>query len=124
MKSIRLILAAALLSTMPACETIKTVPEPSVVLNTAVCAGQTWDEKRYYDVTAAYNVLASAYLSATSRNLLVGETKATIKAYVQQANQIRLAARDAKRACDAVTLQDKLDAITVLKDRVLPMIPK
>lgn len=124
MRALILVIGASLALT--ACNTTGgiQVPEAGVALNTPVCAGQKVDEQLWYAAEAAYNVPAQAYVAAYRRGLISAELKATLKPKLQTMNQVRLAAKAAYLACDAATLQQKLDALKALKAEVDPLIPR
>jgi predicted small secreted protein len=119
-----LLVAACCLVPLTACSTVSGIPAAVELATTPICQGHTADEKMWYAAEAGYNIPAQAYVSANKHGLLTPSLKATLKPKLQELNRLRLAAKKAYEACDSASLKGKLDAITALRDLVLPLIPK
>lgn len=115
------VLLAAVLA-LSACNPVTT----AVVTNQPVVSGQAAviTAKAWYDANAFYNVPAAAYRSANSRGLLSASAKAVVKPKLLYLFQLLKAAKAAKTAGDAVTFNDKLNAMRALSAEVQALIPK
>jgi acyl-coenzyme A synthetase/AMP-(fatty) acid ligase len=122
----RLLIAAALLSTVPlmsACATLGTVGS---ALSTPVCANALADDKARWGAEALYNVPASAYRSANEHHLFDGHDalKANIKGKLQTLAKYLLVVRDAHQHCNHDTLLQYKSAMDQLSTEVTALIPR
>jgi hypothetical protein len=129
MKKILLIAASmTLLVPLGGCKTALTsagVPEfVAETVNTPVCNRLVLDDKARWGVAAIYNVPAAAYVSAHKRGLVSADIRDVLKPKLQLLYSYLKGARAAHSACDEATFLNYRNAMTRIRDEVLPLIPR
>jgi hypothetical protein len=97
------------------------VYQPPPVLTTD---GTVLDEQALFAVEAAYNVAATAYLSADGRGQIPATTKAEVRPIMASAYEAVLLARAAYRIGDASTFTAQAAAAIEAATRAAELIPK
>jgi hypothetical protein len=130
MKTIRLIFAAAILSTAPLLAGCQQALQggiagnAGVIVSTPVCTLTTADQKAMWAAEAAYNIPSSAYISANSRGLVSPELKATLKPKLVTAYEWLKGARAAYKICNRDSLMDYKRALETFEAEISPLIPR
>ncbi len=126
----KLILAALMVAALPlaGCKTMLTsagVPEfVAETVNTPVCNRTVLDDKARYGAASIYNVPAQAYVAAHKRGLVTDSIRDVVKPKLQLLYSYLKGARAAHAACDEATFLNYRNAMTRIRDEVLPLIPK
>lgn len=126
----KLILAAMVAAALPlaGCKTMLTtagVPEfVAETVSTPVCNRTVLDDKARYGVATIYNVPAQAYVAAHKRGLVTPAIRDVVKPKLQALYGYLKGARAAHAACDEATFLNYRHAMTLIRDEVLPLIPK
>lgn len=124
-----LLIAAALATVAPlsgCASLLKTAGVPEFVAetaNTPVCNRTVLDDKARYGVATIYNVPAQAYVSAHKRGLVSDSIRDAVKPKLQLLYSYLKGARVAHAACDEATFLNYRNAMTRIRDEVLPLIP-
>jgi hypothetical protein len=130
MNKLRLIISCVALSTMPLLTGCKEALQGGVAGNAGVyvstppCSFTLADQKAMYAAEAAYNIPASAYLSANSRGLIKPELKVTLKAKLATMYDYLKGARAAYKICNRDSLMDYKRAIETYEAEISPLIPR
>lgn len=121
MKRLFVLMIACALSVTTACATIPAAGGTAPVISTQ----QTLlDERILFGAEAAYNVAASAYLSADSRGQLSPSVKATARAALTKSYDALLLARQAHAAGEASTFTAQAAAALAFASEARALIPQ